>query len=563
LATGLAGLNSSARGRLRFVAVDGSHARGLAALIAVALSTVAFLQVWHLTRTGPGISPDSIDYVAAADSISSGHLARIPYASYNEPPPARPTALRSVAMTNFPPLFPALISATKALTGDSALAAARLLNALVLALTVAIVGWVMWRATGTVLWTGAAMAAIVFQPDMLRVSSMVWSEPSTILLLVGACFALTEYVARPRPWLLAVAGVLAGAAALDRFVAVGLVPVGLIAVWLAQAPRRRPSQSLIFGGLSLTPIIVWTVVRGGSSGNRGLVWHAWPLKMVGATAQTVYHWLSPLAIARLPVLLLCLAVLVAKAVSLVRRYAASPGGGGLVSSLARAPAGDRLGRLPVCLMVTGGALVCCGLALFAAGALFDLSLTWELRLPEFNPRILISLYGVAVVFLACVLAASSQRWSQRQVLAAWLAVVAVCAASIVGAVRQEGKIPADFAYATRSWRTSPTLALVRHLPPRDVVVTNMADFVWLQTGRTTVALPPVYFWQTGRTNPSYSSAVAQIREAITHGRSGWLALWSTANKPYLPDAQELQQLLPIRPGATTRDGTLFKILPGA
>jgi hypothetical protein len=524
----------------------GGKVATLVALIAVALSTTAFLEVWHITQAGPGVSHDSADYLAAADSIRAGHGVTIPYPSYNELPPSRYANPPPVGMTTNPPLFPVLIAVTGVVSAQPMLPAARLLNALALALTVLIAGFLVWRRTRAVLWTSVAMSALVFQPDLALVSSMAWSETSTFVLLLAALLAMTEYAERPRTWLLVCAGAISGIAIMDRYVAIALVPVGLSAVWLAR-PRRRPlANALLFCFMALVPVGLWWA-RNASQSNglaegRHIGWNPPPLRTITGVLRTGYDWLSPLPIVRIPLLcaLLTLAALAVTRAAGGRALRVTPGD--VVIAL----------FLPFCL-----------LALVAAVTLFDIGLADELASPGLNHRLLTPVYVVGVVLVACAVARTAAQWPAGVRITAWAVATLLCVVSLLRAPALEVGIPAGFVYTTASWQRSATLELVKRTPAHDPLVTNAPDFVWFRTRRVAVALPRLLFSDTGKANLQYSAEISAINDAVDHGRRAWLALWNAVGRAYLPSVEQLGARLRLRLVEATADGSLFEILPRA
>jgi hypothetical protein len=147
--------------------------RALIAALLVLAATVAFLEVWQATRGGDGVSRDSVDYLAAAQSIVRGDGATLPYPSYNEPPPVDFTGGQAEALTTFPPLFPSVIALGSMVSGRGGLDVARLLNALAFSLIVALTGLLVWRISRSWLWSAAASMATLFSPNLILVSSMV------------------------------------------------------------------------------------------------------------------------------------------------------------------------------------------------------------------------------------------------------------------------------------------------------------------------------------------------------------------------------------------------------
>jgi hypothetical protein len=507
-------------------------------LLAAVASAVAFLEVWQATRGGPGITRDSVDYLSAAESIRQGEGATLAYPSYNELPPRDVVHPTPVAMTTRPPLFPALVAGAAALSGQGVVGTARTLDALALSLTILLVGVLVWRRTRTALWPVAAMVLLLTQSDLVLVHSMVWSEPCALVLMVAALLALTEYAEAPRPSLLAAAAALTGAAVMVRYAAIALLPVGLLAVVLAEPRGRRLRSALLLGALGLGPSLAWTVrdlLQTGGMAAGHLGWHPPSRATLAAAGETLYGWLSPVEAARAPLLALLLSL--------------------AAVSVARTPwRGSRR------LAATGGILAAAAVAsylavLWVASAIFDASLAVD------DVRILSPVLVLGAILLTSAVGMGASRWPRRLRNGAGAAAVALLTVSAAQAATMTSGLAGRLGYASEPWRHSATFEVLARLPAADLLVTNAPDFVWLRMRRTSVAEPRRFFAVSRLPNLEYDAELAAIRRAVETRGHGWLVLWNDAARPYLPDAGQLDTRLRTRVVATAPDGRVLELLP--
>jgi 4-amino-4-deoxy-L-arabinose transferase-like glycosyltransferase len=193
---------------------------------------------------------DPADFSRTGLSIAQGHG----YPNSNRAPAGGPSAFR-------PPAYPLFLGGVYAVAGEEAPPAARMVQALLGTLTVALIGIIATRIWGRrigVLALGIAAVA----PPLVVMSTALISEALFVPLVLGAVACVLEARRSPRPvrWTIA-AGVLVGVAELTRTNAlVLLIPLG-IAVW--QIGPRSGWRALIRPALlALAAVLViapWTL----------------------------------------------------------------------------------------------------------------------------------------------------------------------------------------------------------------------------------------------------------------------------------------------------------------
>lgn len=204
-----------------------------------------FLVILATDKFGPGISPDSINYIAAARSFANGQG----FQQYDGSP-----------FTHWPPLYPAILGASVFFDCDI-LNFARLFNAIIFSLSIF---WFGRLASGVIhsqviMVVGTATAVLSF--PLLKMFVMVWSEPLFILFVLvfierlGRLHGDQSNLTRST----AILAGLAAAACLQRYIGIALVFAG--AVSLLRLKGQRWTFKLIavasFGLLSLLPLALW------------------------------------------------------------------------------------------------------------------------------------------------------------------------------------------------------------------------------------------------------------------------------------------------------------------
>lgn len=212
-------------------------------MLALGLAGVMIL-LWF-TRYGLGGTSDSVDYVASARGLLSGH-------GYQNQ--------RLGLYVLWTPLYPAVLAFLR-LLGRDFFGAPRYFQALGYGLTVAVITGVLWkdlRHRWVAVGGGLLMLA---SPPLLAVSGMLWSEPLYILLLVLVVALYPRALARDRLVDLAWIAVPAGLAAAQRYSGVTIIAAACLQLLLASdgAWRRRLKRAVVFGAASSLPLVAWMV----------------------------------------------------------------------------------------------------------------------------------------------------------------------------------------------------------------------------------------------------------------------------------------------------------------
>lgn len=239
---------------------DGPRAPGRgwlwgAVVLAALLGTAGILT--DTARYGAGITPDSVDYVAAARHLLAGEGV---------------TNAEGRPIVLWPPLFPLALAAGGALGLDPAVGA-RWLNAACFGLVLLLSGgWLVTRvAAPWVVLTG--LGALLFSP-MVVWFGFAWSEPLFMVLLLMGLRDAERYEATGSPAALARLGGWTALAAVTRYPGAVLAPLGLVLIALRPgtwAERARRVALLLVVSASLP--LLWGLrnwrLSGTLTGDRG------------------------------------------------------------------------------------------------------------------------------------------------------------------------------------------------------------------------------------------------------------------------------------------------------
>lgn len=214
--------------------------------VLVAVAVAVALALTGTALYGPGLSPDTANYFAAAESLVMGTGYRMSDGT--------PLAVH-------PPLFSTLLAAFR-LAGMPAASAARALNATAFG-GIILVAAALCRAElrSHVMFT-LCMAAILFSPALYETSANALTEALFTLLAVTGVLLIHRYLQHPSGKLLVYAGVAAGLACVQKYSGVSVVATGalLILAPTTRQPRgRRVLDASVFAALAALPLTVWVV----------------------------------------------------------------------------------------------------------------------------------------------------------------------------------------------------------------------------------------------------------------------------------------------------------------
>ena len=426
-------------------------------IVAVLLGAVACYGVLAVTDPpGPGLDPDTMSYIGAAQSLARQHAFRIPMASWDD-------ADSTTSLGHFPPGFSLVIAIPVAL-GAAPVQAARAVMALSAFATVALAVWLVGGVAGAGAGALAGLLLMV-SPSFAFDHWQVISEPLCLALLL-ATLALMTRSARPVTY-----GLAAAAAGIVRYAAVSAT--GAVALWAwAQGGdvRARLRRAVVAAAPSVLLQTAWTVrtaIEAGELRSFGVRGSLGP--SVRELAGTLGRWLAPLVPSGWVQALAAVAVVVAVGAVVASRRGAPRGTGELAASR---------------LVAAAGVLAACYAALVVFSRLFvDLTIPFDERL--LSPFIVL-VEVAAVAALGAAWARLRPKW--RGVVAAaaalWLAASAV---ATFRAVRDA--LDGGWGYASDEWRGSALGAWLRGPGRRYALFSNNSATAFFLTGRPTRSLP--------------------------------------------------------------------------
>lgn len=490
-----------------------------------------------ISRYGPAITPDSVNYIAAARHVLAGEgFLRYDGELY----------LRWAPLT-------ASVLAFLGLTGISLVWLGGIMNACTLGLIVGVSGiWLLKSLRSSVLAIIGTLCIAVFGP-LLHVSMYVWSEPLFILFVILSLWQTERFLASRKIKFLILGAVLAALACLTRYIGITLVVTGLILLFftLDASFRKRIRACIIFGSISTFPMILWLIrnqlAAGCLTGWRSASTTSF-LENVSLSGEVLSHMVLPVRVVALGggawwfagVVILSLGMV---AIVGYRRYQRR--------QIWKCSA-------TMCVIIFCG--VYTGIVLLSATLVAFDDLNWRLLSPVCVPWVLMVFFSLDELFfgrppsLRCHSLGKSM--SKRAFIALILAIFFwVTFSSARNFVRVKFSILYGAGgYNSKTWHESETVAYIRAHHIRDPVFSNAPDAIYFFTGRPAHNSPHRFEASKAKAK---NNELKEFESRVDANRGATLVWFEEAEwRTYLYSLEELQEILRVECFATLPDGSV-------
>ena len=490
-----------------------------AVLVLLSLAGVV-LALLSTSRYGVGLSPDSVNYISAARTLSSGNG----YLEYTGDPFVR-----------WPPLFPTLL-AVLALAGIEPLNGARFMNAFVFGLIVFTSGQLFLRSMKSKALAILCSLSILLSVPLLRVSTVAWTESLLALLAVLFVLYIPRFLSKRTLLSLLLVSILAALSCLQRYAGVVLVLTGCILI-SSSMPKtsllERVKYIVVFAIISVVPATIWLIrnyiltltLTGGRSPSPYSLWQNMAL-----TLQVLTRWFVPREIPFSAGLMIVGSVVCAIALII----------GSCRYRLKRQVNFDLRQVLPAVLIVLVYTLF---LTVSSTIIYFD----------RISDRFLAPIY-VFVMFLVFIeidlgFSMVSQFLKKKRrgdllvigLCSLWLIYPLACVTRSVSAHIQEGA----GGYNRIVWRESPVMWWLRTHRVEGKIYSNAPAAIYILAGRS------------AQMSPRRSTDISLFKESLASEGNNYLVWCTNMHRQYLYDVEELASQVEIEEVATFPDGAIY------
>ncbi len=449
--------------------------------VLILLGGLGLVAQLYATAWGGGVSPDSSQYIAGARNLLVGEgLSAINGDG------------QYIPITLWPPLYPFILAAPGMLGVDAA-AVGRWLNAVLLGVNIALVGYLVYRYANRS-FLASVVSALVFliSPDALAVHVWIWTEPLFIALSLSAMYFAARSIdsgERRHVW---IAAICAAFAFLTRYAGLAVLMAGMAGLLLcgrAEKLKRRVGRAISFLLVSSLPMGLWLLrnqLVAGSATERQIAYHRLYSVHFLPALDTVARWMLP----GLETGILRTAGVVAAA--LLSLFVMAVFALAEIRGQNRVSESETLRCLPHILSLF--------LVSFAAVLIFA-KVFVDPNFP-FNDRILSPAFAIATVLVWCLCPRALARIG-REDAGGWtklgrpvfIAAAALLLASHLGttaaySLRWLARTHnVGLGYQSVSWRTSALVHFPESLPGDAVVFSNAEDGLIFSTGHPAWRLP--------------------------------------------------------------------------
>jgi hypothetical protein len=481
-------------------------------LVPVALGVVAGSGVLWLTQApGPGLEPDSISYLGAAESLARNGTLAIPFADWSDEE-------STSRLSHFPPGYPFAI-ALGMMAGASASNSARAVQSVSAAVSTGGAAMVTSMTAGLLAGTLAGLAVLA-TPAYAEDHYVVLSEPLFLALLVLMLGLMAAD--RPRPVAL---GIVGATALLVRYA--GLALSCAAAVWcFAQpgTPRQRVARAALVAGPGAAAFLFWSQWVG-EVREYGWLGENLPASLAEGLG-TLQGWLAPAVPPSALRVALTLGAVTCVTVLLVRGTWPEAG--------TTAVATRRLVRACALLAICYGGLVLFS-RLFADGEI------------PFDNRIGSPVFVLVTIAAIAASAAEWRSWPAHARGAAAMAGVLWLAGSILLVEREVGSLLEDgWGYASADWVGSNLAVWLRTEGTRYVLYSDNPAAVYSLAHRSSRLTPEV---SDPKTVAAFGAALA-VRPSAIIGFADPIAT-------DIPRAGVLARRLRLREALRSDDGSVW------
>jgi hypothetical protein len=488
---------------------------------------------------GPGTSPDSATYLDGASNILGGHgyCRTLPDGSFR-------------AITHWPPFYSMLISAVTPLAGTP-LAAVRAIAVFLFALNIILAALMLRSYCRPTILIALAAFALAFSYDLVRLHSMALSEVPFFTLMLISLWLAARHLDSQKLTPLFLAAVAASLAMITRYPGAAIISaVFLVVLFRGPAtPLTRLRNSLIFASVSIVPFVALLIrnrIAGASATNRGFAFHPIDFSYIYSAATSISEWLlpstSPIALRVAGLVFLTVVAVWMSAFLWHNRHTVVP----------HRP----LAFLPHLLIVF---MLSYTLVYVLTISFFDSYIVEKLSYRAMSPLFLAGFLLLIMAMQQTLDLRPTARLMRGIFLLLLLCFVAVQFVQSAIWVLQSHRD--GIGLAARKWRDCDLITAIRNMPIDTPMITNAADLVYLQTGRSCYRIPPIIESVSLLPNKEYAAQISQLHTLLVDKRGVLIYFSNYGQFAFMPSNADLEASLGLVHGQEYTEGTIYTAHP--
>lgn len=520
-------------------------------LVVVAVTAIVLALV--VTRDSPGFFPDSDVYLGTARNLLDGRGLTTPFnLQFNPYPPAQAVGFHGeFPLTVYPPLYPVVLAVLGWL-GAGLVEGARVLNALLFGVNVALAGVLVWRITRSTAVAIVGALGLAVTVNVVVNHGLVMAEPLMIALVLGGALLVPRLLRRPSVGVIAAVGACAAAATLARIAGIAFTATIVIAalVWLERPMHFRLRIAALLAAMGLGPLVLWVLVTRLTSDAvdvRPFRVHFPKADIYNTFVDTVSGWLvGPDGDRTAYVVVLVVLVVIVAALGWFVLTERPPRGADEVERAQRVDSDRLLGVLA--LFVVSYVVV-----LYLTATLFDAGIVVE-------GRLLVPVqFAGAVLVVGLVYRAATRIGGAAIAVGAAIVVVVFCAwpwrqiAQGYGTTSTLDLLDRGFPAPARSAIGDA----VAKLPPNVPVASTFPSGLYADSGHDVVFVPPRYDRMSGQRNDQFREQLIELGRVLGD-QGGYLVLFPDPPVEFAT-YDELSRIMNLVEVGRYAEGTLYRV----
>jgi hypothetical protein len=491
--------------------------------------------------SGVGVSPDSVIYLSAADSMVAGDGIK-PLAYHYSP-----RLKGREPLVSFPPTYPLLLSLSGLVASDQ-LNAAKWLHTLLFAGNALLLATIVYLGTGkSAPATLLAILLLESSYSVLAIHTTAWSEAPFVLFVLLAVLLLMLHIEKPHNLLLVSCALSTALALTTRYAGITILPPMIMTILLLGTKHinGRIRDCLLLVGIAVSPLSAWLVrniLVADSAVNRSLAFH--PLGVVDFNTMVnslLIFWAPFARNFYVKMLLMFLGgLLVISGVLLLK---------GQNPAREKSTGLNSVAHLVAALFISTYLLFLVGYNTLTNPAV------------DLGSRLLLPVYVFGIILVVSVAYKLSKFGNHillwRGFLVLSFVLVAVNARDAIAFAIQRHENGTGF--TSREWAGSPSVAYVRSFSENRLTYSNGIDALFILTRKESLRIPAKFDPTGGKNNADFERDINAMRNELMQNRAVVVYLDKITWRWYLPSKDELENVYKLPVLVRLDDGTIYGI----
>lgn len=511
--------------------VFNANSQGFSGFVLIIISgfCASILMFW-ITVYGPGVGPDSVEYIETARNLLAGN------GIYTGGKP----------LTQFPPGYPFILAVAGFFYNGDVLYAGRLICSILFGVNVALLGLAVFICTErSFSATVCAIFLFMSSTPIILVHLMAQSEAPFISFTIIALILISLYVIRSRSYLLFAASLCAACAILTRYIGVTLLPPIVCALLFLgnSSMKQKIKDSLIFTVIALLPLVLWlvrNVMIAETTTGRSFAVHSLGFQHVKQLVATMNIFVFPVSTPDWSKVLYLGVAFILFLISLIFLYKKNY---------------IRNNKNTVHVVFP----FLCILFFLSYISFLVISISFFDAHTRLNTRILLPAY------LAIVMSGVSLAWFFSSVMNSrlvWYGFILFIFLSVAINGPSAVAVALDInrnghGYTSRQWTNSETVMWVTTVADDVKIYSNGPDVIKLLTGRMVTIIPNVTYAGTLKQNENYEKQMQLICSELKEGKAILVYLNRIDRRWYLPTLQEMNTKCVMPIVVSLSDGIIY------